>query len=89
MQFDPRYQRARQEAGRRLPLTLIVVIVVLLTGVFGWDYIQRAVNPPTTSTTTTQMALANAAVQYNLPEGWQWLVPSRLRFLLHPKRSCR
>jgi hypothetical protein len=71
VQFDPRYQRARQEAGRRLPLTLIVVIVLILTGVFGWDYIQRAINPPTTSTTTTQVALADAAVQYSLPEGWQ------------------
>lgn len=52
MQFDPRYQRARQEASRRLPLTLIVVIVVILTAIFGWDYIQRALDPPTTTTTT-------------------------------------
>ena len=53
MHLDPGYQRARQEASRRVPLTLIVVIVLILTGIFGWDYLQRAVNPPTTSTTTT------------------------------------
>jgi TRAP-type C4-dicarboxylate transport system permease small subunit len=51
MQFDPRYQRARQEASRRLPLTLIIVILVILTGIFGWDYIQRAGDPQTTTTT--------------------------------------
>jgi hypothetical protein len=85
VQFDPRYQRARQEAGRRLPLTLIVVIVLVLIGVFGWDYIQRAVNPPATSTTTTQMALANAAVQYNLPEGWQVAGAKSTPFLATPE----
>ncbi len=53
MQFDPGYQRARQEASRRVPLTLIVVIVLILTGIFGWDYIQRALDPPATTTTTT------------------------------------
>ena len=52
MQFDPGYQRARQQASRRLPLTLIVVIVVILIGIFGWDYIQRASDPPETTTTT-------------------------------------
>ncbi len=84
MQFDPRYQRARQEASRRLPLTLIVLMVLVLTGIFGWDYIQRAINPPTTSTTTTQMALANAAVQYNLPEGWQVAGAKLTPFLATP-----
>lgn len=52
MHLDPGYQRARQEAGRRLPLTLIVVIVVILAIVFGYDYVQRAVNPTTTTTTS-------------------------------------
>jgi hypothetical protein len=51
--MDPGYQRARQEASRRVPLTLIVVIVLILTGIFGWDYLQRATNPPTTSTART------------------------------------
>jgi len=35
-----------------LPLTLIVVIIVILAAVFGYDYIQRAVNPTTTTTTS-------------------------------------
>ena len=47
MHLDPGYQRARAEAGRRLPLTLIVVIVVILAVVFGYDYVQRAINPTT------------------------------------------
>jgi hypothetical protein len=53
MNLDPGYQRAHAEASRRLPLTLIVVIVVILAVVFGYDYIQRAVNPTTTTTITT------------------------------------
>ena len=53
MNADPGYWRARQEASRRTPLTLIVLIVLILSGIFGWDYIQRAIDPPTTTTSTT------------------------------------
>ena len=53
MDMQPGYQRARQEASHRMPLTVIVVIVVILAGIFGWDYLQRAIDPPATSTTTT------------------------------------
>jgi len=52
MHFDPGYQRARAEAGRRLPLTLIVIIVVVLAVVFGYDYVQRAIDPITTTSTS-------------------------------------
>jgi hypothetical protein len=30
-----------------------VVIVVILAAVFGYDYIQRAINPTTSTTTST------------------------------------
>jgi hypothetical protein len=53
MDFRPEYQRARQHAVHRLVgWPLIIVIVVILTGIFGWDYIQRAANSSTTVVTT-------------------------------------
>lgn len=54
MDFRPEYQRARQQAVRRLVgWPLIIVMVVILAGIFGWDYIQRAINPATTTVVTT------------------------------------
>lgn len=52
MQVDPGYQRAHLEAARRLPTTVIVIIVMALAALFAYDYVERAVNPPTTTSST-------------------------------------
>ena len=65
-----------------MPVTVIVVIVLNLTAIFGWDYIQRAIDPPA----TTMITAGIIQVKSSSDRAMMWLQKTHQGGLLCPCR---